>query len=137
MVNRLSTEKRALALHCLVEGMSMRATSWVAKISLNTVYKLHADAGTAALAYHKNVARDLDVSRVQCDEIWAPCYAKEKNVETALNPPPEAGDIWTWTALDVVSKFMLAWEVGDRSTKMAHKIMRNFKKRAWATITSS
>lgn len=129
MVNRLSTEKRALALHALVEGMSMRATSRLARISLNTVYKLHADAGDTALAYHKKVAKDLDVSLVQCDEIWAFCYAKEGNVPDAENAPPEAGDVWTWTALDVVSKFMLAWETGDRKEKSARKIMNNLKKR--------
>ena len=129
MVNRLSTEKRALALHALVEGNSMRATSRIAKISLNTVYKLHAAAGTTALAYHKKVARDLDVSLVQCDETWSFIYAKKKNAPYALEPPPGAGDVWTWTALDVVSKFMLAWEVGDRTARPAHRLMRNLRKR--------
>ena len=129
MVNRLSTEKRALALHALVEGNSMRAAARLAHISLNTIYKLHADAGEAALAYHRKVARDLDVSLVQCDEIWAFCYAKERNVPDAENAPPGAGDVWTWTALDVESKFMLAWEVGDRTIKYARKLMKNLKKR--------
>ena len=129
MANRLSTAKRALALQMLVEGMSMRAVHRTVGISLNTVYKLHADAGAAALAYHKRVARDLEVSLVQCDELWAFIYAKKKNVETALNPPPEAGDVWTWTALDVESKFMLAWEVGDRTARTAHRLMRNLRKR--------
>ena len=98
MANILSTEKRALALQMLVEGMSTRAVQRTAGISLNTVYKLHADAGDAALAYHKKGAKDLNVDLVQCDEIWAFCYAKKKNVEAATNPPPGAGDVWTWTA---------------------------------------
>ena len=38
MANVLSTEKRALALQMLVEGMSMRAVQRTAGISLNTVY---------------------------------------------------------------------------------------------------
>ena len=92
-------------------------------------YKLHADAGDAALAYHKKMAKDLNVDLVQCDEIWAFCYAKKKNVEAATNPPPGAGDVWTWTALDVVSKFMLSWEVGDRTARTAHRLMRNLRKR--------
>ncbi|MDE0383579.1 MAG: helix-turn-helix domain-containing protein [Defluviicoccus sp.] len=129
MANVLAPEKRALAIHLMVEGMSMRAIQRTMRISLNTVYKLHADAGEAALAYHKKVARDLPVHLVQCDEIWSFCYTKQKNVADAVAAPPGAGDVYTWTALDVESKFMLAWEVGDRSTKMAHRLMKNLKKR--------
>ena len=129
MVNKLSTEKRALALHCMVEGMSMRSVERTLGISLNTVYRLHADAGGAAIAYHRKVARDLDVSLVQCDEIWSFIYAKKRNVPTATKAPKEAGDIWTWTALDVDSRFMLTWEIGDRSTKMAHRLMGGLKRK--------
>ena len=129
MANVLAPEKRALAIHLMVEGMSMRAIQRTLKISLNTVYKLHADAGEAALAHHKKVARNLPSHLVQCDEIWSFCYAKDKNVADAEKAPPGAGDVWTWTALDVESKFMLAWEVGDRGTAMAHRLMKNLKKR--------
>lgn len=62
MVNKLPTEKRTLALHCMVEGMAMRSIERMFGISINTVYRLHAEAGEAAIAYHKKVARDLDVS---------------------------------------------------------------------------
>lgn len=129
MVNKLSTEKRALALKLMVEGMSLRAVQRTLKVSLNTVYKLHADAGAAAIVYHKAVARDLDVSLVQCDEIWSFIYAKKRNVPTAKKPPPEAGDAWTWTALDVESRFMLSWEIGDRTTRTAHRFMNKLRKR--------
>lgn len=129
MANVLSTEKRSLAIHLMVEGMSMRSIQRTTKISLNTVYKLHADAGKTALAYHKKVAKDLEVHLVQCDELWSFCYAKDKNVPDAIKAPVGAGDVWTWTALDVESKFMLAWEVGDRSTRMARRLMKNLKKR--------
>ena len=107
----------------------MRSIQRTIGISLNTVYKLHADASEAAVAYHKKVARDLPARLVQCDEIWSFVYAKKKNVAVAVAAPPGAGDVWTWTALDVESKFMLAWEVGDRSPRMAVKLMKNLRKR--------
>ena len=107
----------------------MRSIERTLGLSLNTVYRLHADAGAAALAYHKKAAKDLDVSLVQCDEIWAFCYAKKRNVPTATDAPKGAGDIWTWTALDVDSRFMLAWETGDRSTRLAHRLMNNLRRR--------
>ena len=48
-------------------------------------------------------AADQAVKRLQVDEIWAFCYAKQKNVATAKRAPEGAGDIWTWTAIDAAS----------------------------------
>jgi transposase-like protein len=45
-MNKLSIEKRAMILTMLVEGSSMRSTSRIADVSINTVTKLLIDAGT-------------------------------------------------------------------------------------------
>ena len=47
---------------------------------------------------------NLTCKRVQVDEAWAFCYAKQKNVATAKAAPEGAGDIWTWVGLDADSK---------------------------------
>lgn len=52
---------------------------------------------------------------MQVDEIWAFCYAKQRNVETAKAAPEGAGDVWTWTAIDADTKLIMSWLVGDRS----------------------
>ena len=72
-MNVLPIEKRAQILHLLVEGNSMRATSRIADVSINTVTKLLIDAGTACLAYQDKAIRDIKSRRVQCDEIWSFC----------------------------------------------------------------
>ena len=79
-MNKLSTAKRVQILNMLVEGMSMRATSRVVGVSINTVTKLMIEAGEACAAYHDDTVRDVEARRVQCDEIWSFCYAKAKNV---------------------------------------------------------
>ena len=84
-MNKLSNSKRAQILEMLVEGMSMRAASRIAKVSINTVTKLMVEAGEACAAYHDKAVRNVTASKVQCDEIWAFCYAKEKNVARAKN----------------------------------------------------
>ena len=128
-MNKLSTAKRVQILNMLVEGMSMRATSRVADVSINTVTKLMIDAGRACAAYHDETVRDVEARRIQCDEIWAFCYAKQKNVARAKAAPPEAGDVWTWTALDSDSKMILSWEVGDRSGATAIEFMDDLRAR--------
>ena len=49
---------------------------------------------------------DLPCKRLEVDEAWAFVYAKQKNVERAKSPPPEAGDVWTWTAICADTKLI-------------------------------
>jgi len=128
-MNRLSTEKRVLILNLLVEGLSMRSISRTVGVSINTVTKLLVAAGKACADYHDEVVLDVESRRIQCDEIWSFCYAKAKNVATAKAAPQEAGDVWTWTAIDADSKLILSWEVGDRSVRTATSFLYNLEHR--------
>ena len=122
-MNTLDTKIRVLILRLLVEGNSIRATTRIADVSKNTVTKLLEDAGKACAAYHDEHVRGVKASHVQADEIWSFCYAKERNVETAKAAPADAGDIWTWTAMDRDSKLMISYTVGDRSAATAREFM--------------
>ncbi len=128
-MNRLPTVKRAQILNLLIEGMSMRAASRVADVSINTVYKLLVDAGEACAAYHDETVRGVRAQRIQMDEIWAFCYAKAKNVPRAKSPPSYAGDVWTWTALDPDSKLIVSYMVGDRTGATAKALMQDLRSR--------
>jgi IS1 family transposase len=97
----------------------MRSISRIVDVSINTVTKLLEDAGETCLALHDELIRDVKAERVQCDEIWSFCYAKAKNVAAAKAAPAEAGDVWTWTAMEAQSKLMISYFVGDRSGESA------------------
>src|SRR6056297_242463 len=122
-MNKLPTHKRVMILNMLIEGMSMRAVSRTVGVSINTVSKLLVEAGEACAAYHDETVRNVNAQRVQCDEIWSFCYAKDKNVRTAKAAPEGAGDVWTWTAIEADSKMILSYEVGDRSGATAIEFM--------------
>ena len=128
-MNKLPTDKRVQILEMLVEGMSMRAASRVAKVSINTVTKLMVEAGEACATYHDEAVRDVEARKVQCDEIWAFCYAKDKNVARAKSAPRGAGDVWTWTAIDANNKMILSYEIGDRSGATAIEFMDDLRGR--------
>lgn len=130
-MNRLPKGKRAQLLEMLVEGMSMRSASRIADVSFNTVAKLLVEAGEACAAYHDETVVNVTASRIQCDEIWAFCYAKGKTVKAGLKAVPEggAGDVWTWTALDRDTKLIVAYELGDRSAVTAHEFIGQLRKR--------
>ena len=118
-MNKLPLAKRVMILNALCEGVSMRSISRMADVSINTVTKLLEDAGETCLALHDELVRDVKSQRIQCDEIWSFCYAKAKNVAAAKAAPAEAGDVWTWTALDADTKLMVTYFVGDRSGQSA------------------
>ncbi|HTQ77939.1 MAG TPA: IS1 family transposase [Burkholderiales bacterium] len=119
-MNRLSLQDRARILHCLVEGNSMRATSRMVDVSINTVTKLLVDVGTACSNYQYENLRNLPCKRIQCDEIWSFCYAKEKNVARDLKGVWGLGDVWTWTAICADTKLVPTWLVGRRDATYAH-----------------
>ena len=98
-MNILPLKTRKLIIRCLVEGQSIRATARTADVSKNTVVKLLIDAGKVCANYQDKALHDLPCKRIQVDEIWSFIYAKQKNVARARSAPPEAGDVWTWTAI--------------------------------------
>jgi len=122
-MNRLSIEKRTRIIGLLVEGSSLRAAARLSGCSLNTVTKLLVDVGTACQEYHDKNVRGLKTTRVECDEIWSFCYAKQQNVPQEKQGQYGYGDVWTWTALDSNSKLIISYFVGLRNAECANIFM--------------
>lgn len=121
--------KRAQVLKTLCQGVSMRGTADLCDVSMNAVVKLLADAGEACMWAHDDLVRNVKASKIQCDEIWAFCYAKKKNVAKAKAAPEGAGDAWTYTAIDAETKLMVAYYVGERNGVNARVFLRDLEQR--------
>lgn len=128
-MNRLSTKKRALIVSALVEGNSIRATCRMTGASKNTVTRLLSDLGEVCAIFADHAIRGLECERVQCDEIWAFCYAKAKNVPEDKAGQFGYGDVWTWTAIDADTKLMVSWMVGRRDGAHADLFLRDVASR--------
>src|SRR5665213_1494757 len=128
-MNKLDTKARVQILNLLCEGMSMRAVARVVDVSFNTVAKALIDAGTVCAEMHDELVRDVKAQRIQCDEIWAFNYCKQRAVATAKAAPADAGDIWTWTGIDADSKLIVSYLVGDRSGETAIELMDDLRAR--------
>ena len=122
-MNKLPLKTRSLILNMLCEGQSMRATARLADVSFNTVAKLLINAGKVCADLHDELVQGVTASHVQCDEVWSFTYAKQKNVATAKAAPQEAGDTWTWTALDADTKLIVSSMVGGRDAQYANTFM--------------
>jgi IS1 family transposase len=128
-MNKLPSEKRAQVLQMMAEGISLRAITRLTGISRTTLIKLLEDAGQAFSEYQDRVLVNLPCKRVQVDEAWAFCYAKQKNVATAKAAPEGAGDIWTWVGLDAETKLVASFYVGGRDSDAAEIFIDDLAKR--------
>jgi IS1 family transposase len=113
-MNKLNRAERAQIIRALVEGNSIRSTSRITGAARNTITTLLVQLGTAAATYQDRVLRNLTSTRIECDEIWAFCYAKARNVPEEHAGEFGFGDVWTWVALDPDSKLVPSWLVGLR-----------------------
>lgn len=133
-MNKLPLPKRVAIISALVEGNSLRSTSRMVGVSINTVTKLLVEVGKACSDYQDRVMRNLSCKRLQIDEIWAFCYAKEKNVPDARRGQFGYGDVWTFVAIDADTKLVPHWWHGNRTacdaksfvddvaTRLAHRV---------------
>src|SRR3954447_11920189 len=128
-MNRLSTERRAQIIGCLIEGNSIRATVRMTGAAKNTVTKLLVDLGAACADYQAGTLVDLPCRNVQCDEIWAYCYSKQKNVPDEHRGTFGYGDVWTWTAICADTKLVPSWLVGERTADDALVFMKDVRSR--------
>lgn len=128
-MNRLPLEKRARIIGCLTEGMSMRSTTRLCDVSINTVTKLLVDVGTACDLYQNEKLRNLPCKRIQCDEIWCFVGKKESNRFAAEQGTFGEGDVYTYVAIDADTKLVPSWLIGRRHARYAKTFMEDVASR--------
>jgi hypothetical protein len=128
-MNILTTDKRVAVVSCLVEGCSIRSTVRLTDVAKDTVLKLLVKIGEACLEYQDAVLRNLSCNRLELDEIWCFCYAKDKNLPDHMRGCPGVGSIWTWTAIDAETKLVPSWRLGARDAANAHAFISDLSER--------
>lgn len=92
-----------------------------------------ADLGQACAVYQYNAFRDLSCKRLELDEIWSFCFAKQKNVPSEKEGVFGYGDVYTWVAICADSKLVPSWFVGrdaecammfvkDLASRLKHRV---------------
>src|SRR4030042_4336854 len=128
-MNKLSTRQRTEVIAALVEGNSIRATCRMTGVAKGTVTRLLADIGKACHIYQYKALKNLQSRRIQCDEIWSFCYAKQDNLPKNKRDKLGYGDVWTYVAIDADTKLVPCWLVGLRTANYASQFMNDLKRR--------
>ncbi len=127
-MNRLPLEERVRILASLCEGTSIRATQRITGAAVTTILRLLEDVGDACAAYHNENVRNLTCVRVQCDEIWSFCHAKERNIPS-YKKRVGIGSLWTWVGMDSDTKLAISWVCGDRTRRFARRFANDLADR--------
>jgi IS1 family transposase len=109
--------------------LTLRERSSTTGVAKNTVVKLLVELGEVVGQFQDEELRALTCRRIQCDEIWSFCHAKEKNVPAEHKGEFGYGDVWTWTAIDADSKLVLSWVIGGRDGYTALAFMQDVARR--------
>jgi len=128
-MNRLTINERKRIVSALVEGNSIRATCRMTGAARVTVTRLLVELGRACYRYQYRTLKNLNCRRIQCDEIWSFCYAKQDNLPDDKRDKFGYGDVWTWVAIDADTKLVPSWLVGLRSAQYAYQFMGDLKRR--------
>jgi IS1 family transposase len=128
MANNLPRPKQVAVLNALVEGCSVRSASRLTGVSIPTVLSLLVRAGEGCATLHDALMRDLPLTHVECDEIWAFVGKKQRHV-TAEDDRTQVGDVWTFVALDGPTKLVPAWRVGKRDAATTRAFVADLRVR--------
>jgi hypothetical protein len=128
-MNSLPTSKRTQVIAALVEGNSVNSTSRMTGVCKQAILALLEEIGCACAEYHNRVVRNVKSQRVEVDEIWQFCYAKEKNVPADKKGKFGYGDVWTTTGIDADSKLIISYLVARRDARSARQFMDDLASR--------
>src|ERR1700741_124424 len=96
-MNVLPLGKQVEAIAALTEGVGVRATERLTGVNRGTILTLGVRVGRGCAALHGKLMRNLQVNRIELDEIWS--FVGKKQKQVTENDPVTVGDQYTFLAL--------------------------------------
>lgn len=113
MANVLPIEKQIRIISALAECNSIRSIERMTGVHRDTVMRLGVKVGEKCAEIMDREMRGLKCERIEIDEIWGFIGKKQKNA-TEADKRAGLGDVWTFLAIDPVTKLMPSFIVGQR-----------------------
>jgi IS1 family transposase len=123
-MNVTDSATKATVIRCLIDGMGIRAASRLTGVAKGTVLRILAEAGEFCGAFQDRILNRLPTTRVEVDEQWSFCGAKQRNAKSEGQ-----GDLWTYAAIDAESKLICCWLVGGRTPENTNEFIADLASR--------
>lgn len=126
-MNVLPHDKRVQIIAALTEGCSIRAVERLVGCHRDSIMRLAVRVGEGCNKLHHATMRDLNVGRIELDEIWSYCAKKQRNVK------PEddnmVGDQYTFIALAGAAKAIITYRTGKRTAENTQMFCDDLRRR--------
>src|SRR6476646_10161771 len=113
MAYHLPTDKKITAIAALCEGNSIRSIERMTGIHRDTIMRLGVRVGETCNQILDQKMRGLNCARVEVDELWG-FIGKKKYHANKADRAQGLGDVWTFLAIDPVTKVIPSYVVGKR-----------------------
>jgi IS1 family transposase len=126
-MNILPHDKQTQIVAALTEGCSIRAIERLTGIHRDTIMRLGVRVGEGCLKLHSAVMRDLQVNRIELDEIWA--YVGKKQRLVKQDDSDMVGDQYTFIALAGSAKAIITYRTGKRTRENTEVFLNDLRAR--------
>ncbi len=126
-MNILPRQKQIEAVAALCEGVSIRATARLTGVDRDTVMALGARVGNGCAKAHNRLMRNLNVSRLEFDEIWQ--YVGKKRKAVKPTDPDTVGDQYTYIGLAGSAKAIISYYTGKRTMEATYAFAKDVRAR--------
>ena len=126
-MNILPRDLQSQIVAALCEGVSIRATERLTGVHRDTIMRLGVRVGQGCVQLHDALMHDLQVGRIELDEVWS--YVGEHQRLVKPEDGPDVGDQFIFLALAGSAKAILSYCVGSRSLANARTIVSDVRAR--------
>ena len=126
-MNILPIEQQTAAIAALTEGVSIRATERLTGIHRDTIMRLGVRVGLGCAQLHNMMMRDLQVPRIEFDEIWG--YVGKKQARLKPEDSADLGDQYCFMALAGSAKAIISYRVGKRNAENTQAFVADVRER--------
>jgi IS1 family transposase len=125
-MNFLPFERQVAVISALTEGMSIRAVERLSGVHRDTIVRLGLQVGEGCDRLHDYLMRDLRVSKIELDEVWGFVRKKQRRVKPGET---DAGDFYSFLALDATNKAIIAYRTGKRDGDTTEYFLADLRSR--------
>jgi IS1 family transposase/transposase-like protein len=113
----IGMDRAACVIRHLCEGTSVRATSRLCGMDVNTILDLLTLVGARCKRFLFEQMKKADVYEVQADEIWGFVGMKQKTANRLNLQDEPVGDVYCYTAVERFTKLLLCYQLGKRNDR--------------------
>jgi IS1 family transposase len=124
-MNILSHEKQCAVIAALCEGVSLRSVSRLLDVHRDSAMRLAVKVGQGCTAIHGKLMVNLNVGRVELDEVWS--FVKKKRKNVTETDGDDVGDQYIYLAMDGTGKAILSWLVGKRNYRNTQRFVDDLR----------